>query len=185
MTPESQKWRDHFARCEEEQRLLFPPRAPQTQLESAQHEIARAFLRAEFPLERWNRLSDFLDAFRGDEPTRFAFFEHFGVNRARNIFCFTGYEWKAVVERFKQSPDEVRAFSSYWHEFQPYSQMKEEEIDWAFRKALLEELDRKHLFIRRYGSVYGPLAGKWCEELWHWNGESLVQLREFGSLSVS
>ncbi len=63
--------------------------------------------------------------------------------------------------------------------------MKEEEIDWAFRKALPEELDRKHLFIRRYGSVYRPLAGKWCEELWHWNGESLVQLREFGSLSVS
>lgn len=177
MTPEAQKWRDHFARCEEEQGFLFPPRRPQTPLEQAQAGVALSFLRHTFPPEKWTAYSNSLVAFHADEPTRFAFFEHFGFNSSRPIFCFPSREWKPITEKFKQAATSMSVFSRRWHEFSSGAQVRP-----ASSEALPDEFDPQTLFLRSYGSSYGPLAAEGHEELWHWNGESLVQLPGYGSL---
>lgn len=134
---------------------------------------------------RLNKQHKFLDAFRTDEPTRFAFFEHFGVSRERNTFCFTNYEWEAVIKRFKESEDEVWAFSRHWHEILVCATLSEKRIRLALGEALPEEIDPQMLFIRDYGASHGPLVAEGHEELWHWNGEALVQVPNCGSFWVS
>lgn len=178
MTPDEQKWRDHFARREEEQRMLFSPREPRSRLEWAQFEVARTYLRAEFVdgqnIERPSAL-------RADEVTRYAFFRHYG-DQPRSVFCLISREWKAVRDSCSAS---AMGFYIQGHEFSLCARLPEETLSRKTRNKSLAEWDLTTLFARDYGVTYSGLSARWHEELWHWDGAALIHLHQFDSMLIA
>ncbi|RYX82621.1 hypothetical protein EON83_18805 [bacterium] len=107
MTPEAQKWRDHFINCERDQLQRFPLcQNPLQQLETpllrAQFEVAFSDFQQKFPSdvlrlvnERMKNDANFprfesyrkVTAFRADHATREAFYEHFAKEPLEDFFC--------------------------------------------------------------------------------------------------
>jgi len=174
MTPEAQKWRAHFAQCEEEQLRHFPLHKPATSLERAQYEVALDYLRKKLPT-KLSHLEEPI-VFWAAEITREAVFDYFEPDLKNRPFCLKSDTAKAVFNAFPPTEAEMPDFWVQHHEFIPCTQMEQGMIDIIFRKRFPDQEGRETLFCRSFGSSFSG-----SEELWKWNGTNLVLLPEHSS----
>jgi hypothetical protein len=189
MTPEAQKWRDHFDNCEKEQLRRFPLcQIPLQELETpllrAQYEVALAYFQKMFPLdvlraaherdrEPRDERTELLrraDALRADRATREAFYEHFAPEPLEDFFCLRTEEWQKVFALEESKNDWHQRYSLNWHEFIQVSTLQPKQLRVRCGSFLPEGLPLDSLFVRDWGTLIHPLGGDGGSELWHLNG---------------